>query len=370
MMIDNDNSTENNYFGPAPENLTYLLSNISAEGSSKVRAPASVSAELPAYIRIAATTVCAVILTLGTAGNILVATVVWKTKELRNSTNLFLINLSLADLMVLLVCVPPVLVELHSMPEVWIMGEGMCKAVPYVQLTAAHGSVLTILAISFERYYAICQPLKAGYTCTQMRALAIIVAICFLRPALPHTAGRLLSYRKAPNGGQQGACLFQRRDPNAGQKTGGLDAGSGSSQFLHMLVTFQGIHNMVNSFGTGRYHQSGHGDLLQSSVLLQAVSLHECRTQPDTLQCHLFQIPQLFHPTPEMLEHEKQINSANHQGHHYLEHCYHQRKREERYLAVPSAEQQAAESHGQQQFTLECWTQTRKCMTKVSGLVD
>ncbi|GBM04365.1 hypothetical protein AVEN_68574-1 [Araneus ventricosus] len=125
MMIDNDNSTENNYFGPAPENLTYLLSNISAEGSFKVRAPTPTSAELPAYIRIAATTVCAVILTLGTAGNILVATVVWKTKELRNSTNLFLINLSLADLMVLLVCVPPVLVELYSMPEVWILGEGM-----------------------------------------------------------------------------------------------------------------------------------------------------------------------------------------------------------------------------------------------------
>ncbi|GFS79767.1 g_PROTEIN_RECEP_F1_2 domain-containing protein [Nephila pilipes] len=51
------------------------------------------------------------------------------------------------------------------------------KAVPYVELTAAHGSVLTILAISFERYYAICQPLKAGYTCTQIRALAIIGAV-------------------------------------------------------------------------------------------------------------------------------------------------------------------------------------------------
>lgn len=33
------------------------------------------------------------------------------------------------------------------------------------------------MAISFERYYAICQPLKAGYTCTQMRALAIIGAV-------------------------------------------------------------------------------------------------------------------------------------------------------------------------------------------------
>ncbi|KAG7189634.1 hypothetical protein KM043_017314 [Ampulex compressa] len=45
-----------------------------------------------------------------------------------------------------------------------------CKAVPFVELTVAHASVLTILAISFERYYAICEPLKAGYVCTKARA--------------------------------------------------------------------------------------------------------------------------------------------------------------------------------------------------------
>ncbi|XP_076315720.1 growth hormone secretagogue receptor type 1-like [Tachypleus tridentatus] len=48
------------------------------------------------------------------------------------------------------------------------------KTVPFVELTVAHGSILTILAISFERYYAICKPLKAGYKCTKMRALIII----------------------------------------------------------------------------------------------------------------------------------------------------------------------------------------------------
>lgn len=137
-MIEYDNYTFGNYTGAAPENLTMLMAtNCSFMGCARIRHPSSSVvlppySELPPYIRIAATTVCAVILTLGTAGNVLVATVVWRTKELRNSTNLFLINLSVADLLVLLVCVPPVLVELHSMPEVWLLGEGMCKYTSFI----------------------------------------------------------------------------------------------------------------------------------------------------------------------------------------------------------------------------------------------
>lgn len=129
MMIDYDNSSSN-YLGPPPENLTYFssLGNCSsaALGCPSRGGRGGQPSELPPYIRIVATTVCAVILTLGTAGNVLVTAVVWRTKELRNSTNLFLINLSVADLLVLLVCVPPVLVELEQ-PEVWLLGEGMCE---------------------------------------------------------------------------------------------------------------------------------------------------------------------------------------------------------------------------------------------------
>lgn len=51
-------------------------------------------------------------------------------------------------------------------------------------MLAANGSIFTILAISFERYYAICKPLKAGYKCTRVRATVIICLIWLLASVL------------------------------------------------------------------------------------------------------------------------------------------------------------------------------------------
>jgi hypothetical protein len=87
------------------------------------------SVKFPLYMRVIATLVCLIIFTVGVCGNLLVPLVVIKTKYLRNSTNLFLINLSIADLLVLIVCMPTVLIELHSRPETWLLGEAMCKYV-------------------------------------------------------------------------------------------------------------------------------------------------------------------------------------------------------------------------------------------------
>ncbi|XP_064117474.1 thyrotropin-releasing hormone receptor-like isoform X1 [Macrobrachium nipponense] len=123
------------------------------------------------------TGVLVILMVVGVAGNVLVPIVVMRTRDLRSSTNLLLVNLAAADLLVLMVSLPTALTELHSKPETWVLGEHMCKLVPFVEYCVCHASVLTILVISFERYYAICRPLRASYTCTKMRACTCILTI-------------------------------------------------------------------------------------------------------------------------------------------------------------------------------------------------
>ena len=97
-----------------------LNSTLGAVGST-------IAYEYPAYIRNTATVIFIIILIFGTIGNILVSVIIIRSKDLRNTTNYFLINLSIADLLVIIVCMPTVLIELHSKPEIWLLGEFMCK---------------------------------------------------------------------------------------------------------------------------------------------------------------------------------------------------------------------------------------------------
>lgn len=83
--------------------------------------------QIPAYIRTTSMVFCIIIMCLGVVGNVMVPIVIMKTKDMRNSTNIFLMNLSIADLMVLLVCTPTVLVEVNTKPETWVLGKEMCE---------------------------------------------------------------------------------------------------------------------------------------------------------------------------------------------------------------------------------------------------
>ncbi|KAL0860819.1 hypothetical protein ABMA27_009363 [Loxostege sticticalis] len=208
-------TTENGYQND--EMFDFEFENTSFDNTNFTNASFSASgnyseyAEIPYYIKATSMTFCIVIMCLGVIGNVMVPIVILKTKDMRNSTNIFLVNLSIADLMVLLVCTPTVLVEVNSKPETWVLGKELCLAVPFVELTVTHASVLTILAISFERYYAICEPLRAGYVCTKTRA-ALICALVWFFAALftsPILGVATFTYERYDDGTEVPVCLTQ-----------------------------------------------------------------------------------------------------------------------------------------------------------------
>lgn len=81
----------------------------------------------PAYVSLLMMLSCGLILVVGLVGNCLVPVVIWNNRDLRNSTNLFLLNLSLADILVLCVSMPTVLVEIYERRDTWIFGKVMCE---------------------------------------------------------------------------------------------------------------------------------------------------------------------------------------------------------------------------------------------------
>jgi hypothetical protein len=119
-LIEFNISTSNYLYTPSSTIDLYNTSNVSNlnETSSSV---------FPNYIRTTSMVFCIIIMCLGVIGNVMVPIVIFKTKDMRNSTNIFLVNLSVADLMVLLVCTPTVLVEVNSRPETWVLGKEMCE---------------------------------------------------------------------------------------------------------------------------------------------------------------------------------------------------------------------------------------------------
>ncbi len=69
---------------------------------------------------------------MGVGGNFLVCFAVWRNIHMRTVTNLFIVNLALADVMVCLICLPATVIG--DVTETWFMGSVMCKIIQYLQV--------------------------------------------------------------------------------------------------------------------------------------------------------------------------------------------------------------------------------------------
>ncbi|XP_076443948.1 neuropeptide receptor 15-like [Babylonia areolata] len=130
------------------------------------------------YIALFSTLFCLVGL-VGLTGNVLVVYIVLKDRKMRKSvTNLLILNLAVADSLLMVLGVPEIVQ--FMLDRGWLLGLTACRVNRSVLVAALYASVLTLVAVCIERYIAIVYPMKAHLVCTRRRVVFVIVCVWIL----------------------------------------------------------------------------------------------------------------------------------------------------------------------------------------------
>lgn len=73
-----------------------------------------------------------IVFVVGITGNLMVCYSVRRSTHLKTVTNYFLANLAAADFLVLLICLPPSVIQ--DVTQSWFLGAAMCKIFVYLQV--------------------------------------------------------------------------------------------------------------------------------------------------------------------------------------------------------------------------------------------
>lgn len=127
-----------------------------------------------------------VIILLSLVGNSIVIFTVWRNNSMRSVTNLFIGNLAASDLLITFLGMPNMITQLY-LGQKWIFGEAICKIVVFFQSVSVASSILTLLAISFDRFWAIIFPFKrrpSFFAARLMLGVTWVISLAVMAPFL------------------------------------------------------------------------------------------------------------------------------------------------------------------------------------------
>ena len=133
------------------------------------------------------------ILLFGTVGNTVLILIICKFKHMKKHPgNLFILNLAVCDLLTPLISIPLDLMLVERYYR-WHLGPAMCKVLPSGITFIATSSVLTLAAISLDRYRTLLHPFKRRLDSRTVKLLIALVHICSGILVLPHSVTLELS---------------------------------------------------------------------------------------------------------------------------------------------------------------------------------
>ncbi|KAF6729419.1 Alpha-1B adrenergic receptor [Oryzias melastigma] len=175
---------------PMPDTNSSNRSNTSSQQRDpRAAAPLDLSRAVPVGM------VLASFIAFAIAGNILVILSVVCNRHLRIPTNYFIINLAIADLL-LSTTVLPVSATLEVL-DYWVFGRIFCDIWAAVDVLCCTASIMSLCAISIDRYIGVRYPLQYPMIVTRRRALLAMLGVWILSFVI--SIGPLLGWKEPPS---------------------------------------------------------------------------------------------------------------------------------------------------------------------------
>lgn len=111
----------------------------------------------------------AIVMLVSLIGNALIFAVVFKNRRMRTPVNFFVVNISTADILITVLYMPRMISRIWFGNEWGIrggLGHFLCKVAPFTQELSASVSVLTLILMAVDRFFAVLFPFKRIFTNT------------------------------------------------------------------------------------------------------------------------------------------------------------------------------------------------------------
>ncbi|MCL4165096.1 UNVERIFIED_CONTAM: hypothetical protein GTU68_035470, partial [Idotea baltica] len=115
-------------------------------------------------------------------GNIIVLMTVGLRRQLRSTTTILISNLAVADLLLGSTVLP--FSAVWTITDLWLFGQVFCNIWTAIDVLCCTASILSLCAISLDRYIGVTYPLKHSRIMTHRRLLNIVMMVWFLSGAI------------------------------------------------------------------------------------------------------------------------------------------------------------------------------------------
>ncbi|XP_037660500.1 melanopsin [Choloepus didactylus] len=147
---------------------------VSLEGRATTWVPFP-TVDIPDHAHYILGTVVLLVGLTGTLGNLTVIYTFCRSRSLRTPANMFIINLAVSDLFMSITQAPVFFIS--SLYKQWIFGETGCEFYAFCGALFGITSMITLMAISLDRYLVITRPLAPVGVVSKRRAALVLLGV-------------------------------------------------------------------------------------------------------------------------------------------------------------------------------------------------